>query len=254
MTINWKSLGIHYQAVKQQRNSCWVYFYCWRICCSLTVPGALWGHFVVHTEVDFLGSWLAVKAETLCVSENVFPGGWHSIKRNVGEVVTNTTQLAQCPAASSRDRTLFVEVWYLSVAWLKPAPVWNPLTCNFTECSSSYGQAGAAHISWLCTALSFLHHCYLYISSNHLTANETLSLCDIFHLDFGSPQEIFPFIWCLLNQVSHLITTALERIASSTIGHTENWLAAVHKNHNALPPAGLDVTRWTGISIQHRIK
>lgn len=44
-----------------------------------------------------------------------------TLKWNVGEVVTNTTQLAPCPAASSRDLTLFVEVWYLSAAWLKLA-------------------------------------------------------------------------------------------------------------------------------------
>ena len=61
--------------------------------------------------------------------------------RNVGEeVVTDTTKLASCPAASSRVLTLFVDVWYLSAARLKPAPAQShePLQCAALMDTHSY--------------------------------------------------------------------------------------------------------------------
>lgn len=160
----------------------------------------------------------------------LFPGIWQGITKNVGEVVTNTTQLALRPtAASSSEFTLFVEDRYLSTAWIKRR-LW--VTWTFTACGRSRGRAGAA---WSYLNLHF-HLCaiaiYKWYAETEPSAANTPgvqeSLDDISHSDSGTLWEI-PIHLMLNKPGQWLDNKGLEGIVSSTLGHAENWLAAVHQ-------------------------
>lgn len=162
----------------------------------------------------------------------LFPGSWQGITENVGEVVTNTTQLAPRPAAaSSSEFTLFVEARHLSTAWVKRR-LW--VTWTFTACGSSRGRAGAA---WSYLNLHF-HLCATAIYKRYAETEPSAantpgvqeSLDDISHSDSGGKSH---HIWCWRNQVSDLITKdwkALSRLQwvlqkTGWLPSTKNWKA-----------------------------
>lgn len=89
-----------------------------------------------HKDWFFRAAVGAVRAPR--VGEGVFPGIWQSITKNVGEVVTNATQLARCPAESP-----LVIAPYLWRSGIWARLVWGP----WVMWGSSRGWDGAARFN-----------------------------------------------------------------------------------------------------------